>query len=98
MFDSTITDEEATPLSCGACGGDFARSRPLDSRGATYSIVTCVWCWRGTQTPSQREVWECHRERTVSSTRQPLTVKESGVRLRTPDAAAEIDVRRRRAR
>lgn len=47
-----IPDEDATPIACRACGGDFRR----------YP-VPCGWCTLGCQSPSQLRAWDRFRAR-----------------------------------
>lgn len=69
-----VSDEDATPLACGACGGDY-RNADIDEeeyQGATYAVIECRWCTIGRQSPSQRHRWDQHKRR----------VKDSGIRRR----------------
>lgn len=67
-----LSDEDATPLACGACGGDYKHADidEEESEPGTYCVVECRYCTHGQQTPSQRYRWENHKRR----------VHESGVR------------------
>lgn len=68
-----LADEDATPLACGACGGDYKHGDIDDGDGSgAYSVIECRYCTHGQQSPSQRYRWENHKKR----------VRESGVRRR----------------
>ena len=82
MFDDdTLSDDDLTPVTCAACGGDFAKSsrHPTFPTSTTYALVACRWCTRGAQTPRQRSAWERHKAAVAA---RSAAVRASGVRRR----------------
>ena len=74
----SIPDDEATLLTCGACGGEYM-TKWVSSEGR-YAYGACRWCCRGSQSPSEREKWKAHKQ----------GCKESGVRRRQDATPSEI--------
>ncbi len=59
-------DDDATPIACAACGGEYRRDHGSGA-GSSHRVIECRWCDIGRQSPRQRERWERHKNRVSQS-------------------------------